>query len=255
MKRNINYILLALMAIMFAACDKNAIQDINTTPVGAYFRVHNFAVGGPTVNIYANEVKISAIGSTTGIEAAAGIAANGIFPGTNSYLSLEPGSIVLKAKVPALATVNAGVTTNITTQSVVAGRYYSYFTSGIYDATAKTTDAFIIEDILPAIDTGMAYVRIVSAIPNSATGFNLTGVNTTTLASITIAPATGYKAASPFVKVPNGIYNLTSVNTSTPVNTITRAAVSFSKGFIYTITTRGTTLTASTLGLDLTRNR
>lgn len=257
MKKNISYIILALIAVVFVSCEKNAIQDIDSAPVGAYFRAHNFAVGGPTINIYANDAKITAIGSTTGIEASTGIAANGIFPGTNSYLSLAPSSsTTFTAKVPALASVNPGVVTASISAPISEGKYYSFFTCGIYNTTTKTSDAFIIEDVLPSIDTGFAYVRIVSAIPNATNGFNLSAVNTTTAESITIAPATAYKSASAFTKVPNGIYNLTSVSVNTPTSiTINRAAVTFAKGFVYTITTRGTVVTASTLGLDLTRNR
>ena len=56
MKKNFNYILL-LATIIFAGCEKNAIQEIDVAPSGAYFRASNFAVGGPTVNIYANGKK------------------------------------------------------------------------------------------------------------------------------------------------------------------------------------------------------
>jgi len=32
------------------------------------------------------------------------------------------------------------------------GKFYSYFVSGVYDATGKKTDAFVVEDVLPAVD-------------------------------------------------------------------------------------------------------
>lgn len=257
MKKVVNYIIIACFSLLFYSCEKNAVQQIDYAPTGAYIRAYNFAVNGPTVNVYVNGAKITAIGSTTGTEAAAGIAAYGVFPITNSYINLTPvGDITFKAKTSSTATTNPNVETTTLATNVAAGKYYSFYTSGLYDAVAKTTAAFVIEDNLPAVDTAFAYVRLVNTIPNATNGFNLVGVNTTTNEVLNIAPATAYKFGSTFFKVPNGIYNLTSVSTNTPANiTITRTAVSFSKGLVYTIAARGSVVTTSTLALDLTRNR
>ena len=257
MKRLFSYILGASLLFSLYSCEKNAVQDIDYAPTGAFIRAYNFAVGGPTVNVYVNDKKMTAIGSTTGVESASGIAAYGVFPTTNSYLNLTAvGNVTFKAKTPAKATTNPDVETTNLSANVVAGKYYSYFTSGVYDATAKTSSSFIVEDAFPAIDTGFAYVRLVNTISNAVNGFNLVAVNTTTLETINIAGATQYKNATAYVKVPNGVYNLTAVSVSTPSNiTITRAAVSFTKGLVYTMAARGSTATTSTLALDLTRNR
>ncbi|WAC41930.1 hypothetical protein [Pedobacter sp. SL55] len=257
MKKRFNIITAIIVSLFILSCEKNAVQQIDYTPAGAFIRAYNFAVSGPTVNIYANDKKMTAIGSTTGIEAAAGISAYGVFPTTNSYLNLTTvGDVVFKAKVSSTATTNANIETTVLPTNVVAGKYYSFYTSGIYDATAKTTSSFILEDNFPSIDTAVSYVRLVNTISNAANGFNLVAVNTTTAEVINIAAATAYKAGSAFVKVPNGVYNLTAVSVNTPANiTITRAAVSFSKGLVYTIAARGSTTTTSTLALDLTRNR
>jgi hypothetical protein len=46
---------------------------------------------------------------------------------------------------------------------VEAGKFYSYYLSGSYDAAAKRSDAFIVEDVMPPADFGVAYVRFVNA--------------------------------------------------------------------------------------------
>ncbi|HMI03591.1 MAG TPA: DUF4397 domain-containing protein [Pedobacter sp.] len=257
MKRNYILILLVLAA-GFSSCKKNAVQEIDAPPSnGAYIRGYNFAVGGPSINFYVNDTKISAVNSTTGAEAPAGVAYAGIFPANNSYALLSSiGNVAFKTKISSTATANANAVIADISATVEAGKYYSFFTSGIYDAAAKTTSGFVLEDVFPAPDTAAAYVRLVNTIPNAINGFDLKAVNKTTAASVTIAPVTAYKSASTYTKVPNGVYNLTAVSTNTPTNyTITRADVSFSKGFVYTIAARGNVNVAANPGLDLTRNR
>lgn len=257
MKRN--YILILLMlAGAVSSCKKNAVQEIDAPPSnGAYIRGYNFAVNGPSVNFYVNDTKISATNSTTGTEAATGVAYAGIFPANNSYALLSStGNVAFRTKIPSTATANPNVVIANVAATVEAGKYYSFFTSGIYDATAQATSGFVLEDVFPAPDTSVAYVRLVNTIPNEISGFDLKAVDKNTSASVIIAPVTAYKNASSYTKVPNGVYNLTAVSTNTPVSyTITRVDVSFSKGFVYTIATRGNVNVAGNSGLDLTRNR
>ncbi|SMD04843.1 DUF4397 domain-containing protein [Pedobacter nyackensis] len=256
MKKNY-IIILSVVALLFSSCEKNAVQVIDSLPNGPFVRGYNFAVNGPSVNFYVNDTKISATNSTTGIEATTGVAYAGIFPANNNYLSLSnTGSVVFKTIIPSKASANPGVVIATVPATIEAGKYYSLFTSGVYDATAKTTSGFILEDALPAPDTSVAYVRFVNTVPNATNGFDLKAVNTTILNQVVIAPVIAYKAASGFTKVPNGVYNLTSVSANVPANyTITRNTVSFSKGFVYTIASRGSVTVAGNLGLDLTRNR
>ena len=73
---------------------------------------------------------------------------------------------------------------------------------------------------------------------------------------ITVAAATPFQSASEFVKVPDGTYNLTATSVNTPTNiVISRADLVVTRGFVYTLAPRGTTVTASTLAIDMTRNR
>ncbi|HEX8377856.1 MAG TPA: DUF4397 domain-containing protein [Pedobacter sp.] len=246
-------------ALLSASCEKDAVQDIDSAPTGAFVKVYNFAPSGPSVNFYSNDTKITATSSASGSEATTGVAVGSVFPTNNSYLSLAPGSVTIKTIVPSTASVNPnGVIASIPA-SLTAGKFYSVFTSGTYDATSKTTSGFVVEDILPAVDTTAAYVRLVNTIANNVNGFDLKAVSTTAPGEVVIATAVAYKSASPFVKVPAGVFNLTSVSTNTPTNyTITRAAVTFAKGFVYTIAARGDATIATGTNartLDLTRNR
>jgi hypothetical protein len=257
MKTKYINLLFAISILAFSSCDKSAFQVIDAPPTGPNFRVYNFAVNGPQVNVYVNDVKASAIGSTTGKESASGIAAYGIFPGTNSYVNLQhDGSVTIKAKTPVNATTNPGVETTSATAKFENGKFYSFFTTGIYNATAKTTGSFVIEDVLPAIDINVGYARMINTVPNAPSGFDLKATNKATGEVIVISNAVPFQSASPFVKLPEGIYNLTSTSVNTPLSyTITRADLTISKGFVYTLAARGTVLTTSTLAIDMTRNR
>lgn len=251
------YLLCTAIVLMYSSCDKNAFQVIDAPPTGPNFRVYNFAVNGPQINVYVNDVKVSAIGSTTGKESASGIAAYGLFPTTNSYVNIQnQGDVVIKAKTPVNATTNPGVETTSATSKFENGKYYSFFTTGIFNATAKTTSSFVIEDKLPPIDITTAYIRLVNTVPNAPNGFNLRITNKATGEVITISNPLPFQSASEFVKVPDGVYNLTATSTNTPASfVINRLDLTVSKGFVYTLATRGTVLTASTLAIDMTRNR
>ena len=65
-----------LGAVALAGCDKNATQiDDITAPVsGAWVKYFNFGINTPTVNFYANNNKVTAISSTTGVESTVGVA-------------------------------------------------------------------------------------------------------------------------------------------------------------------------------------
>ncbi len=256
MKTNYNFLILILSAFFFSSCEKTAVQQIDAPPSGAFVRAYNFAVSGPSINFYIDNTKISATTSATGVEANTGVAYAGIFPANNSYL-VQPtvGNVNFITKLPSTVATDGGRVIASIPATVEKGKYYSFFTSGIYNATAKTTDGFVLEDVIPAIDTGFAYVRFVNTISNTTTGFNMTGVHTVTNEQVAFAGVTPYKGATAFLKVPGGVYNLTSVSTGSTTYTITRNAVSFAKGFVYTIATRGNVTVAGNTGLDLTRNR
>jgi hypothetical protein len=249
-----------LCATVLASCGEEAFPDI-TGPMGeARIKFFNFSVGAPGVYFYANNAKAAGISSvgvvidaktgvvTAGTESVTGTIYGGVTAG-GYYSAVAAGSYDLSSKLA--DTLFRSVVVSKVTTTIASGKAYSFFMSGAYDATAKTAEAFIVEDNFPAtIDWSMAYVRFVNASPTSAP-LTLYGTNTTTAgAQAAIGAITAYKAGSAFVAVPTGSYNLDAKDAG-GVSKITRTAVQFSAGRVYTITVRGTT----SLFLDNTTNQ
>jgi len=112
--------------------------------------------------------------------------------------------------------------------------------SGIYNAVGKTADAFVVEDAYPSqVNYVVAQVRFVHAISNAAP-LTLYAANTTTTDTVTVGRAVTYKSAGAFIGLPAGVYNLFARYTDSTTNKITRTAVSFVGGRVYTVGARGT---------------
>lgn len=255
MKNKLRFLIFSLMAFALYSCEKNAAQVIDTKEFnGPFLRGYNFAPSGPTVNVYVNDVKVTAIGSTNGKEATTGIAAYGVFPTTNSYVNLAAkGNVTVKSVIPSTATTNPGVVTSTITGDLQEGKYYSFFTCGLYNTTDKTTSSVILEDKIPALDTAFSYIRFVNLVPNAPNGYDLVITNRATAQVINLSPTIAFKAATDFVKVPAGIYDLKASSVGGTV--INRTELTVSKSYVYSLITRGTAATTSTLAIDMTRNR
>ena len=260
---------LALCAVGLAACDKTAVQDITAPATGARVKFFNFSVGSPGVNFYANDAKITAIGSTTcsppadtttackttGAEPTTGTAYAA--PGNAAlYNEITPGQVTFAGKIA--ATTDKGLAVATVAGQVDNNKYYSFFMSGAYDATAKKAEAFLVEDAIPDTpDFTQTYVRFVNAISNSQP-MTLFAKNTVTGTESAAGAAIAYKAAGTFTGIPPGVYDLNTRTAGSTTNVITRAAVSFVAGHVYTVTARGTigsTVTANQPALDNTANR
>jgi len=210
------------------------------------------------VNFYADDTKMTAILSATGTEATIGVAYGGAGAG-GAYAAIAAGPYTVTGRIAAATDKDLPISTVTTT--LADGKYYSFYMSGFYDATAKTVDGFVVEDPLVApTDYSVAYVRFVNAIAN-ANPMTLYAKNTTTIAEVAVGAAVAYKEAGVFTAVPNGVYDLSARYTDSTTNAISRAGVSFLGGRIYTIGARGditvafTTLTPTGRFLDNTANR
>lgn len=264
MKKINIYTAVFLLFSLIISCKKDGIKEINTntTENGGQIKFFNFGVSSPSLNFYANNGKVSAIVSATGTEATTGILYGSVFPTTN-YSLLSPATYSFTGVVPALATVNPNVVVATLSTAIEAGKFYSLYTCGIYNTTTKTTDAFIVEDKIPAGNQALANVRFVNTISNATASFDLVVKNTTTLTEQVVATNIGYKAASNFATVPNGVYEIYARYTGTAPNIISRtgtSVVSFIAGRTYTISSRGDmTVTGATATnrpfLDNTSNR
>ncbi len=255
MKRHIGVAALLLTAAL-AACDKNAVQDIAGTPPASRIKFFNFSVNGPSVNFYANDTKMTAIVSASGAESTVGTAYGAAGAG-GFYDGIAPGQYTLSGRISAATDKDLAIASLAT--PIADGKYYSYYLSGFYNTTAKTTESFIVEDAVPALDFTQTYVRFVNASSNS-NPMVLSVKNQTTGAVTAIGGAVAYKSGGAFVALPGGVYDISTRVPGATTDAITRLAVSFSSGSVYTIGARGDMTVTSTTSairpiLDNTANR
>ena len=252
-----------LTAAALSACEKNAVQDITGSLPASQIRFFNFGVNSPGVNFYAGDTKMTAINSTTGTEATTGTNYGQVGSG-GLYAGIEPGAHTISGRAAAtdtiLGLVKDQAISNVPS-NLEAGKRYTFYQSGIYDRTAKTVDAFVVEDLFPAeINYSAALVRFVNAISNSnPMTLYVTHTADTTRTEVPIGGAVAYKGAGAFIAIPGGAYNLVTRYTGSPTNVITRTGVSFSPGRVYTVTARGDVTASATSAnrpmLDNTANR
>ena len=247
-----------LCAAAFTACEKNAVQDLTGPLPEAQIKFFNFGIGAPAVTFYANDTKMTAIYTVTGEESTVGTGYGGVAAG-DYYTGIEPGQYTLSGRITAAADKGTPISTLPVT--IEAGKRYSFYQSGVYDATTKTVDSFIVEDpFIDERDWSVAYVRFVNAIYN-ADPMTLQAKNRdSTGAVVTIGGPVAYKSAGEFVAVPNGVYDLSARYTGATTNAISRTSVSFVAGRVYTIAARGDITVTSTSAsnrpfLDYTTNR
>ena len=232
-----------LCAVALTACEKNGVQDITGSLPGARVKFFNFGVGAPSVNFYAND--------NTGV-ASGGVGSGGF------YSAIEPGQYTFTGRIS--AAVDKDVVISTAASSLANGKAYSYYISGIYNTTTKTAEAFVIEDaFVDTLDYTVAYVRFVNAISN-ANPMTLYAKNPTTGVEVPVGGAVAYKSGGTFTALPGAVYDIATRYVGSTTNVITRTAVSFSAGKVYTIGARGDiTVVSATLAtrpqLDNTANR
>lgn len=249
---NLRTLALALCAAALSSCGDAAVQSISAPIAGSRIKFFNFGVGAPSVNFYANTTKVTAISSATGAESVLGVAYGSVGSG-GLYATLAPGPYTFTGKIAAATDKDLAVATVAAT--LADGKAYSFYISGIYDATAKSVEAFVLEDAFPAtIDWTQAYVRFVNAVSNS-NPMTLYAKSTTTLAESPVGAIVAYKGGGAFVAIPGAVYDLGARESGATTNKMSRTAVSFVAGRVYTITARGNILTTSTQLLDNTTNR
>jgi hypothetical protein len=250
--------LAALIAVLLTACDKDAVQIIGGPDAGSYIKFFNFGVNAPSVNFYANDQKVTAIQSTTGTESTLGVAYGGVGLG-GFYSGLEPGQYSLTGRISAATDKDLPISTVSTT--LADGKKYSFYMSGFYSTTTKQVDGFVVEDDFPsAIDWTMAYVRFVNAISNANAMTLFVKSTAPNSSEVSVGSTVAYKSGGAFVAIPPGAYDLSTRYAGQTTNAITRTAVSFSAGKVYTITARGDITVTSTTAtnrpfLDNTANR
>jgi hypothetical protein len=237
MKRHASLAALLCGAVLVSACGDSAVQKITAPAAPAAIKFFNFGVGAPGVNFYANSTKMTAIGSTTGVEATTGVVYGGVGAG-GLYTGIEPGQYTLTGRIAATTDKDLAIAT--IPLAVQNGKNYSFYLSGFYIPTTKVVDAFVVEDnFAEPTDFSVATVRFVNAISN-ANPMTLYAKNSlTTAAEIAIGGEIAYKGAGAFTTIPAGAYNLSTRYAGATTNALTRPTVGFSGGRVYTITARG----------------
>lgn len=244
-------------AILCSCYDKNAVTEIAGPVAGANVKFFHFGVNAPAVNFYGNDAKLTAISSTSGVESTSGTGYGSVGSG-GFYASLVPGAYTFTGRIA--ATVDKDLVIASIPGTIENGKNYSVYLSGFYSTTAKTSDGFLVEDAFPAaIDYTVAHVRFVHAIAN-ANPLTLYALNTTTTTEVAVGAEISYKGAGAFVALPAGVYNLGARYAGATTNAISRTAVSFVAGRVYTIGARGDITVTSTTAtnrpfLDNTANR
>ena len=231
---------------LLAACsmDKNAVQTISGPAPGSAVKFYNFSPGAPNVNFYANDTKVTAVSSSSGVESTSGTAYGSVATG-GFYTALTPGQYTITGRIT--ATTDNGLAIASAPTALADGKYYSFFLSGPYNTATKKSDFFILEDAAPPaqVDYAFAYVRFVNAISNSVP-MTLYAKNTTSGAELPVGGSVAYKSAGALTPIPIGPYDLIARVTGSSANTITLAAVGFSPGRVLTITARGDMTISST---------
>lgn len=269
-------VLLGVAAL--AACDKNAVRDIAAPAPTAGIRFFNFGVNAPNVHYYAGDRKLSATSSascasaknppvtatdttclTTGIQATSGIAYSGV-SAAGQYMGMDPGQYSIVARIVSTTASLNGDTISTVPVAIEAGKFYSLYTSGFYNATTQSVESFVVvDDFDQTIDWSGAYVRFVNAISNSQPmTLYANPVGATDLTAI--GGEVAYKSAGAFVKVAPGAYDFRIRTAGSTTDRATRTAIGIQAGIVYTITARGditvTSTTATTRPfLDVSSNR
>jgi len=237
-----------LLVAALAACEKNAVQTLPfEPPQNTGIKFFNFGVNAPQVNFYADAIKMTAVQSGTGVEANTGVAYGGAGNG-GVYLSIAPGSHTLTGRIAAATDKDLPIAT--VTASLDDSKFYSFYMSGFYNTTAKTVDAFVVEDpVIAPTDYTVASIRFVNAIANAAYPLNLYARATTgdTVTLVPLSAPVAYKGVGTFTTLPTGVYNLYARYTDSTTNKFSRTSVSFFGGRFYTISAFGDiTITSTT---------
>lgn len=257
-----------MVSVFGLSCKKDNTLKVIDIPLdeanSARIKYFNFASSAPSVNFYANGVKVAGVLSATGSESTAGITYGSVYPSAN-YSVITGGTYKVNAQIPANAAANPNVSITEINATLANGKYYSLYTSGLYTSATKTSESFYVEDKLPAMNNALTYVRFVNAISNGTQPMNLVVKNTVTNVETVVATNIAYKTGSEFVGVPFGIYELYVRYPSSSTNIISRNAstngtVALQAGRTYTVGSRGDmTVTSATATnrplLDNTANR
>lgn len=218
-------ILIAITSLFFAACftacEESGIIDRSIdVEGGAKINFINMSSGSPEVNLYFNDVRVSAVRSQT-TKVLRGIPYRSSYPGVVTatptsttmpapsnvgieYFLVDPGTYTITVKDTAY---RAGYTTYCTSSQTFANnKYYSVYT--VSPSTAMEMIA-VEDDIYPFADTLNTRIRVVNAVSGVSGGaidvwmWHQPGTGVYAIAPYKIASNLAYKNVTSFVDTIN----------------------------------------------------
>lgn len=248
MKKIINKLIIVLaVGTFFTACEENAIPELTVplnTDQAAQAKFFFHADDAPSVNVFINGEKVSAVASTTAGDEQ-GSAYRSVFP-SNAYAMVPTGSVEIRVKDldgNELATAQANMT---------AGSNYSVYLVG----NEGSYEVFAMEDNLPPANNDKIFWRFVNTMAEIPFDVNAYAVRAAVPATdtspaeparvISLGSNIGFKEGGEYVQLDPGSYTFKIFDatsdydplTSTPF--IQHALAVATLGRVYTTQIRGT---------------
>lgn len=258
-----------LMATLLSCGDKDIVISEYTRAPGdeAQVRFYNFGINAPSVNFYANDVKVTAAQSLTGEMAATGVSFGGTYPSLG-YVEVPTGQgVIVKSKTPTTLVIPTNnvnkyekdkEVSNLTVSTLESRKQYSVFIAGYFNKDTHTAESFVISDDLPPSDTSKVFIRVVNSGVAEAGTLSIKAERmkgTEVLSEQVIDAALPFKKATPFVALPYGSYRLTIVSSVTPT-VLWQRTLTLNADRVHTIAVRGDLrFTSPAPLLDNTQNR
>ncbi|QGW27757.1 DUF4397 domain-containing protein [Phnomibacter ginsenosidimutans] len=188
--KKLSFIILVSILAFVVGCDKESSLPVRFSPAqsGARLKFLHMSPDAPSVLIYANDIKITAIApATNGQENGLGFGA--LYPANLGYSIVPSGqSVKIDVRVPANSPVLPGTTAFTANLPIGEGKYY---TLAAVDSLSKLSTV-VIEDDLSVGDPSKAYFRIANFMNNSPAKIE---VHNTTLTPSNVTNATTMKYA------------------------------------------------------------
>jgi uncharacterized protein DUF4397 len=179
----------------------------NSSPAGAGILFANGCVGATSTSLTVNG---------TNLPNAASIP----YLGNSGYQGVAAGAATINGILNGVGSLGSLSTT------LNVNQHYSVFNCG----SVLADSLVIIADQFPVSGGNYAYVRLVN-VSSDPTANAITAV----VGNNTVGSNIAYGAASAFVQITPGAYNVTALNTNKPVNVATLSNVQFSAGQILTL--------------------
>lgn len=270
MRNLFNIIYLAIIAVVISSCgEKDIIINEYTREPGneAQVRFYNFGINAPSVNFYADNVKITASQSLTGEMAPTGVSFGATYPSIG-YVEVPGGdNINIFSKTPTTLAIPANnvnnyqqdkEVSNITVPKLESKKQYSLFIAGYFDKDTHKAESFIISDELPPSDTSKVFVRFVnSGVAEAGTlSIKVSKMDgTEVISEEMVAAELAFKSATEFKDFPYGTYKFTIIP-SNANNRIWERTITLNRDRVHTIAVRGDLRNTSPAPLlDNTQNR